>query len=175
MKLLNRRGPEAVTIRAVAATLGLGAMTLYTYVDGQPGLRRAMIQRGFEMLHAGCEHRSTLDSDGSWRGGAATYIHFAREYPNLYRMMFDDPLSNDAAEQSLLMGGFEPLLTRVQERLAASGIKGEALRRQALRQAGRFWIALHGLATLALSGRLKVLETDLDTLIDDLLERVAPD
>jgi hypothetical protein len=65
----------------------------------------------------------------------------------------------------------------VRQRLEAQGqsLGAAALRREALRQAGRYWIALHGLATLALSGRLKVLETDLDTLIDDLLERVAPD
>lgn len=174
MKLLDRRGPEAVTIRAVAARLGLGAMTLYTYVDGQPGLRRAMIERGFAMLHAGCEQTSTLDTEGSWRGGAANYIRFAREHPNLYRMMFADPLAADDAEHSILMGGFEPLLGRVQERLIASGLKGEALRRQALRQAGRFWIALHGLATLAISDRLRILDASVDELLDDLLERVAP-
>lgn len=178
LTLLNRRGPTAVTMRAVAHRLGIGAMTLYTYVDGQPGLRRAMIARGFAMLHAGCEQTSTLDSEGSWRGGARAYIRFAHEHPNLYRMMFADPLPDNvdqqAREQSVLMGGFEPLLQRVKERLETSGLSGAALHRSALRAAGRFWIALHGLATLSISNRLTILEADVDELLDDLLQHVAP-
>jgi AcrR family transcriptional regulator len=179
MRLLDRRGLGAVTIRAVAAKLGVGAMTLYTYVDGQAGLRRAMIQRGFEMLHSGCQADSTLESRGSWRGGARAYVHFAIEHPNLYQLMFTEPLpaDDDVLHEAMRCGGFDVLLERVRQRLEAQGqsLGAAALRREALRQAGRYWIALHGLATLALSGRLKVLETDLDTLIDDLLERVAPD
>ncbi len=177
MRLLDRRGPAAVTIRAIAARLGVGAMTLYTYVDGQAGLRRAMIQRGFEMLHGRCQADSTLESQGSWRGGARAYIHFAIEHPNLYQLMFTEPLppDDDALHQAMRTGGFDMLLQRVRQRLEGQGVSEAALRRRALRQAGRYWIALHGLATLALSGRLKVLETDLDSLIDDLLECVAPD
>lgn len=177
MRLLDRRGPRAVTIRALAARLGVGAMTLYTYVDGQAGLRRAMIERGFQMLHSGCQAQSTLETQGSWRGGAHAYVHFAIEHPNLYQLMFTEPLppDDDALHQAMRSGGFDMLLQRVRQRLEGQSVSEAALRRRAMRQAGRYWIALHGLATLALSGRLKVLETDLDTLIDDLLERVAPD
>jgi AcrR family transcriptional regulator len=177
MRLLDRRGPAAVTIRAIAARLGVGAMTLYTYVDGQAGLRRAMIQRGFDMLHGRCQADSTLESQNSWRGGARAYVHFAIEHPNLYQLMFTEPLpaDDDVLYQAMRSGGFETLLERVRPRLQGRKPDEAALRRQAMRQAGRYWIALHGLATLALSGRLKVLETDLDSLIDDLLECVAPD
>jgi len=35
LDLLRRRGPQDVTMRRVAARLGVGAMTLYTYIDGQ--------------------------------------------------------------------------------------------------------------------------------------------
>lgn len=63
MELLHERGPQAVTMRRVARKLGLGAMTLYTYVAGQEGLRRAMIQRGFAILQEGCEAASTLGTE----------------------------------------------------------------------------------------------------------------
>ena len=87
------------------------------------------------------------------------------------------PVTDEAPTRwrDLLEGGFEPFLERVMERLATKGLSGAALRREALAAAGRHWIALHGLAMLANSGRLHVLESDLDTLLDDLLPRVAPD
>ena len=55
MELLVRHGVEAVTMRRVAERLGVGAMTLYTYVDSQEQLRREMTRRGFEMLREGCQ------------------------------------------------------------------------------------------------------------------------
>ncbi len=147
-------------------------MTLYTYVDGQRGLHRAMVRRGFEMLGEHCCQASTLVTDHSWRGGARAYVSFAVENPNLYKLMFDVPMQSD--DEDLLHGGFQPLLDRVIEQLSTRGHTGKQLEREARAAAGRYWIGLHGLATLAIAGRLVVLEGDLDHLLDDLLERVAP-
>lgn len=173
LRLLDRRGLDAVTMRRVAADLGVGTMTLYTYVDGQSALRRRMVERGFALLDASCRSASTVDQTGDWSGGARAYLRFASEHPNLYALMFQVPLGGD--EHDLLEGGFRPLLDRVRDRLARRGVRGAALDRQARAAAGRYWIALHGLATLANAGRLAVLQGDLDTLLQDLLRHVAPD
>ena len=172
MQLLNRHGLKAVTIRRVAARLGVGAMTLYTYLDGQDGLRREMVRRGFDMLHAHCVSSSTLDTLGDWRGGAEAYLRFATEHPKLYQLMFETPLPPSDAD--LLHGGFQPLLDKITQRLADRGFAGEDLARAARRDAGRYWIALHGLACILISGREVVLEGDLDALLTDLLEHNAP-
>jgi hypothetical protein len=87
--------------------------------------------------------------------------------------MFAAPVE-DAGEVQLLMNGFAPLLARVTARLSEAGLDGEPLRLAALKAAGRYWIALHGLASLAIAGRLPVLEADAEHLLEDLLERVAP-
>lgn len=173
LKLLHRKGLEAVTMRAVADTLGVGAMTLYTYVDSKQGLHREMVRRGFEMLNRGCAERSTLGTAERWRGGGMAYLRFALDNPNLYKLMFDQFMAEDDAD--LLHGGFQHLFDKVRDRIACSKPQIEDLDRAARASAGRFWIALHGLATLAIAGRLVVLEGSLDHLLDDLLEHVAPD
>lgn len=172
LRLLHRHGLAAVTMRRVAGELGLGTMTLYTYVEGQQGLYRAMVSYGFEMLHQACRDASTLETEQSWRGGARSYLRFAVENPNLYRLMFENPTIR--SEPQLLAGGFQPLLDKVTAQLAAKGISGSELSREARRAAGRYWIPLHGLAMLAIAGRLGVLETSADLLLEDLLQRVAP-
>jgi AcrR family transcriptional regulator len=172
LDLLHEHGRSALTMRRVASELGVGAMTLYTYFESQEALWRAMVRRGFELLHQQCEAASTLDTEQGWRGSARSYLRFALEHPNLYKLMFDTPMAED--DSDLLEGGFEALLDKVRARLVDQGESGAALSRHARRAAGRYWIALHGLAMLAIAGRLSVLGDDVDTLIDDLLARIAP-
>jgi AcrR family transcriptional regulator len=162
-------------MRRVAGELGVGAMTLYTYFPNQQALRRAMIRRGFELLYQRCDAASTLDTPAGWRGGARSYLQFALDHPNLYKLMFDNPMSEDDGD--LLEGGFEALLAKVRPRVADQAEPTEhqqSVNREARRAAGRYWIALHGLAMLAIAGRLTVLEGDLDEILDDLLPRIAP-
>jgi len=173
LKLLAKKGPDAVTMRAVAQKLGIGAMTLYTYVESKHGLHREMVHRGFQMLNCSCAENSTLESEQSWRGGARAYLRFALDHPNLYKLMFDHFMADD--DHDLMHGGFQHLFDRVKERMACEHDDDKELDREARARAGRFWIALHGLATLAIAGRLIVLEGGLDELLDDLLKHVAPD
>jgi len=169
--LLHRKGLQAVTMRRVADRLGVGAMTLYTYTNGQDELRRQMILRGFELLHAGCSHRDDMDSVEAWRAGANNYLRFALTHPNLYRLMFSTPIETSDIE--VVGGGFNVLLDRVREHMAAKNTKGDTAELARI-AAGRFWIALHGLASLAIDGRLAVLNRPIDDLLDELLTRVAP-
>jgi hypothetical protein len=70
----------------------------------------------------------------------------------------------------------QPLIDKVSRRLAQRrGLEGQELEREAMASAGRFWIGLHGLASLAISGRLGVLGGDLQRILEDLLERAAPE
>lgn len=173
MKLLHDRDMAAVTMRGVASKLGVGAMTLYTYFNSQRDLQLAMIQRGFEMLHGNCQASSTLETAERWRGGAKAYLSFAMANANLYRLMFETHLPD--GDGDLLAAGFAPLVEKVRMRLQEQGTESARLDKLAMQAAGRYWIALHGLASLANAGRLDVLESDIDTLLDELLERVAPD
>ncbi|MFP4224450.1 MAG: TetR/AcrR family transcriptional regulator [Phycisphaeraceae bacterium] len=170
LRLLHQRGRKAVAMRRVAARLGVGTMTLYTYVDSQRTLHREMVRRGFDMLNQRGRASSTLGTPAGWRGGARAYLDFALEHPNLYKLMFDTPLPED--DLDMLQGGFQTLLDRVREVRSQQG--EPASETEINRAAGRFWIALHGLASLAIAGRLSVLEGDLDDLLDDLLVRIAP-
>ncbi len=172
MALLDQRGLKAVTMRRVAERLGVGAMTLYTYIENQPELHRAMMRRGFEMLHQQCKDASTLGTPMGWRGGSRTYLNFAVQHPNLYKLMFDAPITED--DHDLLRGGFEPLLEKVQTHLATEGLSGEAMRKRAIAAARRYWIALHGLAMLMIAGRLGGPQCNVDEILDDLLPRIAP-
>jgi len=173
---LEAGGMEAVTMRRLAEALGMGTMTLYTYFENRSALLRAMIREGFARLSAACEAASTLRTESSWRGGARAYLHFATDHPALYKLLFDFPLEPDPGGEDLVAAGMAPLLGKVRARLEARGeLAGAALERRARRDTARFWIALHGLASLAIADRLAATGSDLETLLEELLDRVAPD
>lgn len=177
LALLHQDGVEHVTMRRVAAAIGVGAMTLYTYVNGQDDLHHAMVAHGFLMIHQNCcraSEANRVDED-DWWPGARAYVDFAVNNPNLYRLMFDTPVApDDAAFDQVIHGGFQPLIDRVRERLAAQGMTGKKLDTEARKAAGRHWIALHGLATLAIAGRMQVLHGNLDAVLKHLIEATAP-
>lgn len=177
LELLDKRGLEQVTMRRVAHRLGVGAMTLYTYVNGQDELRRELTRRGFEMIHQTCEeHGKAREEGGGWIEGARAYLDFARQNPNLYEVMFSIPLRGDtAADEEIFRAGFQPLIDLVKERLSRNNTPAQNLDKLAHKQAAVYWVGLHGLATLAIAGRLDCPECDPDELLADLLERVAPD
>ena len=174
LDLLRRKTITAVTIRGVADRLGVGAMTLYTYVDGYNGLKRLMIHQGFQLMRDSCERHSTLDGPEKWRGGSRAYVQFAIDNPNLYKLMFDLPLGDDPADQQLLHGEFQPMFDRISEQLAHLNLPRDEHEKTVRKAAGQFWITLHGLASLAIAGRLGVLHSDIDHLLDDLLQKVSP-
>lgn len=178
---LHQDGPDALTIRRLASALGLGAMTLYTYVDGLDDLHRQIIARGFVVLHercsAACENGRGHDDD--WMPGARAYVQFAIDHPNLYRLMFDTPVDPDDEQfERIMHGGFAGLLEAVRHRLAHhdshSHLDDAQLDAEALSAAGRYWISLHGLATLVIAGRMQVLHGGLDRVLEHLLQAVAP-
>ena len=173
LKLLDRHGLEAVTVRRVAQKLGVGTMTLYTYFTNQRELKRAIVRRGFEMLNEFCESQGTLATEQLWRGGSHSYVHFAVAHPNLYRLMFQSQLAKTDAD--LFHGGFQLLLNKVMITMPNDQLSKDAFRKQAIMAAGRYWIALHGIATLATTGRLCVLERELDEIIDDMIGHIAPE
>ena len=170
--LLQDQGIESVTMRRLAARLGVGTMTVYTYIDGQDHLRREIIRRGFRMLKCSCQARCDANAEHSWAASARNYIDFALAYPKLYQLMFASPIPDDDAGRQLLDEEFAPLIERVREKLGdAAHNVGE---RQIRAAATRYWIALHGLASLAIADRLPFLYGTLDEVLIDLLERVAP-
>jgi|GEM_PF-1590173 len=175
--MLRDDGEEAVTIRRIAGALGVGAMTLYTYVDGLEDLHRRIIARGFEIIHQNCSTACDQGRkhDHDWMPGARSYVQFAIDHPNLYHLMFATPVDPDDEQfDQIMQGGFAGLHEVVSERLEGSGMTGEDLEIETKRAAGRYWIALHGLATLAIAGRMQILHGTMDDVLQHLVEAVAP-
>jgi AcrR family transcriptional regulator len=154
LELGQEAGEEALTMRALAAKLGVSATSLYGIFDGKEAILRELragawsgladaltpalqIPRRRERLRRMCE----------------AYLEFARTSPWLYSLamegpLFEEPLTEEQSERAL-----GPVRVAIQA--LRDGVSPEPSETVLQMQLVEVWASLHGLASLAQSGQLK--------------------
>jgi AcrR family transcriptional regulator len=90
--LLDREGPEAVTMRRVANAVGITAMAVYRHYPDRAGLLNALADAGFEELAARLQGaRFFGDREKRMTKILDIYLDHALENPRLFELMFLAP------------------------------------------------------------------------------------
>src|SRR5580765_5549288 len=90
-RLFAEKGPDAVTMRQLAADLGVSPMTPYRYFEDKDDILAAVRANGFNRFAEALE-QARASADGARARGAAVgeaYVTFALEHPHAYKLMFD--------------------------------------------------------------------------------------
>jgi AcrR family transcriptional regulator len=153
-RLFAEHGPDAVTMRQLAAELGVSPMTPYRYFQDKNDILAAVRATGFnrfaEALEAARDSASTPRAKGAAVGEA--YMTFALEHPHTYKLMFDLNQPDEQNYPELVKAGLrarETMSGYVKDQVAAGLMQGDA------EQIGRmFWAATHGALVLELAGKL---------------------
>ncbi|MGZ2487582.1 AcrR family transcriptional regulator [Rhizobium pisi] len=147
--IAESEGWDAVTIRRLAKEIEYSQPVLYSHFDNRDAIVAAVAAEGFKELTAVL--RAAVNRANSRRDAltdvAMAYIAFAHSRPSLYEAMFILPTQLRFAEadtKAELRAGFEALAAAVSPFCADAEIVTET-----------FWAALHGLAELERSGRVR--------------------
>lgn len=153
-ELFAERGPNNVTMRQIAAAVGVSPMTAYSYFKDREAILDAVRVSAMERFADTLERAATTDHDSvrASRAVSRAYVAFAQENPSTYRLLFD--FERPEAEQDTALAAASARARRVMsgyvEALIGSGvISGDA---EAIGMA--FWSAMHGILVLELSGAL---------------------
>ena len=155
LDLLEREGPAALSLRALARSVGVSPMAPYHHFTDREALLAAVATVGFEHLQQGKlenerTHGSVADALAS---GAADYVRFILDNPNLYRLMKGSEFADRERYPDLHRASAAPaqLLIKLIERLLdehrVRGLSAE-------RGAQMLWGLAHGVGILALDGQL---------------------
>lgn len=159
-RLLEAEGAGALTMRRVAADLGIRAPSLYKHLPDKAALEALVIAAGFEELAEAVEAAVAAhpaDPSGALAALGVAYRRFALEHPHLYRLMNDRPL-----DRARLPAGLE-------DRTAAPILRATGSR--AVARAA--WAFAHGMVVLELNGRFPP-DADLDAAWAAGLAAFAP-
>lgn len=153
-RLFAERGPDAVTMRQLAAELGVSPMTPYRYFEDKNDILAAVRANGFNRFAEALE-RARDGAVGARARGAAVgdaYVTFALEHPHSYKLMFDFNQPNVEKYPDLVMAGQRAQQTMtgyVQDAFAEGLMSGDPA------QIGlMFWASVHGAVILELAGML---------------------
>jgi len=167
--LLDRGGPDGVTLREVGARAGVSRGAPYRHFCDKQSLLTAVAAESWERLadamHALQEDPRLLPTD-RMRAALTGVITISRQQPHLYRLMFATPAGDPTAVARAAQRMCDEFLTIV------AAVVGE---QDAARYAAVLLTGAHGAAGLESSGLLSTdkWHTTAEELIDTLLATVA--
>jgi AcrR family transcriptional regulator len=165
--LFAELGYRGVTLRSVAAELGVSPMTPYRYFENKEELF-AMVRTEAFRRFADAQRdavRSDQDAAATLQALGMAYVRFALEEPAAYHIMFELHQAPAGTYPELEKQGaraFSYLHAAVEGAITAGLMGGEALH-----QAHILWAQVHGLVSLHLAGKL-----ELGCSLEDLLPEV---
>jgi AcrR family transcriptional regulator len=161
-EILEREGPEGLTMRRLAEAMGIRAPSLYKHVESKEELEALLMAEAFREV--GTElHRAVAGlRDGVSRKRALTelgraYRRWALAHPHLYRLVTGGPLPRERLPAGLESWAAEPVVIAV---------GGDPDRARAA------WGFAHGMTILELDGRFPP-NADLDAAWAIGLDRFA--
>jgi AcrR family transcriptional regulator len=169
--LLLEKGLQGVSLRRIAACLGITHMALFTYFPSQAAILEALVERELERLQSRLEpfveQARRQDAAAALREALAFFASFALHNPQLYRLLWLAPL--DVSESSTHPVDLGPFLYPLAQIIEA-GVDGGAFEtRNAFLAAGVAFGTVNAPLLLFYAGRLKSAALR-DSLVADALE-----
>lgn len=170
--LVEQNGHENLSLRGLAATLGVTAPALYDHVTSKDEVLQAVAATGYRGLEAAYDETGGRAIERV-RERALAYVRFARDNPELFRLMFMFRPQAVAIEVdnelSAATNVFESAVDDVRKAIA----EGDLVDRDADQLGLTLWASMHGVATVATMAP-PVAEAVADDVIDALLAGLRP-
>ena len=153
-RLFAEQGPDAVTMRQLAAELGVSPMTPYRYFRDKDDILAAVRTNGFNRFALALETARAGPGDARSKGAAvgAAYVQFAFDHPHTYKLMFDLNQPHEADYPELVAAGERARVTMsayVRDLIDEGVVVGDPEKIGMM-----YWAATHGLIVLELAGKL---------------------
>ncbi len=165
---LEKKGVDAISMRGIAARVGVSHTAPKNHFDGVRGLLTAIAARGFELLVEDMLRDDGAPASGAFLDAGEGYIRFALENPELYKLMFSRTRTNGEDPD---LKNASHLSYQVLQKIASDlGRHDDEASNGTRRTEWMLWSLVHGYAMLLIEGELERNEDGSPVLgITDLL------
>jgi AcrR family transcriptional regulator len=151
-EILETEGPEALSVRRIAAAAGVAPMGVYNHFDSKNGIIEALFIQGFERLREALTTIAEIqDPSEALREAGRRYRALAKAHPMVYQLMFLRTLPGyepSLAALEVAARAFDSLVAVVQRAMVAGVIAEGPL----TETAQLIWASIHGWVSLELLG-----------------------
>ena len=162
LSILARQGEAGLGLRDLARAVGVSPAAPYRHFDSRAALLEALAVTGFQRFAAAMEDVAATNPQNPMAAMGKTYVLFALENANLFRLMFSPQLKRDN-RPGLRMAAdaaFDTLRHVIGGDVETGRIKALAA-----------WARVHGLAVLLLDGQIAVRAgEDTEALIAEIID-----
>ncbi|MGH9134518.1 MAG: TetR/AcrR family transcriptional regulator [Ilumatobacteraceae bacterium] len=149
--LLERDGPNALTVRRIAAEAGMSTMNVYSRFGGKDGVVDELYCEGFHRLRSYvAKHGVSDDPLENFRAPGIAYRDFALENRTFYTVMFFRPIPGytpSPSARQIAREGFDELVARMRELMES----GDIAAGDPHKVAACHWATCHGHVGLEIS------------------------
>jgi len=154
LKAFAEQGVEGMSLRGLAAAAGCSRTTPYRYFKNKAEILAAVRQSEFQRMADAAERVAGNEPDPDQRlvELARSYLAFAMERPDAYRVMYSVSQLDEKRYPELLRQinrAQQPMMDAVNEAVEKGSIAGDPVNVMHV-----LWAGLHGLITLHLSDKL---------------------
>jgi AcrR family transcriptional regulator len=175
--ILETEGPDALSVRKIAAAAKVAPMGVYNHFESKNGIIEALFIQGFERLSAALTTIADIeDPYEALREGGRRYRALALAHPSVYQLMFLRTVPgfepSDAALE-ISARAFDSLVAAV-ERAMAAGVIAPA---SSTEVAHLIWASIHGWVSLELMGMGFIEDQDagFNLVCSSLIRGLRPD
>jgi AcrR family transcriptional regulator len=175
-EILETEGPDALSVRRIAAAAGVAPMGVYNHFESKFGIVEALYVQGFDRLAGAMAAMAQIDDPGeALLEGARAYRALALAHPMAYQVMFLRAVPGFEPSDPALTSctrGFDYLVAGVQRAIRAGVIAPGS----PTETAQMIWASIHGWVSLELLGLGFVDDHDVwyDRLCEALLRGLRP-
>lgn len=157
--LVRKQDIDALSARTLAAQLGCSVKPIFDAYGSMDNVRQAVWNRAQALYESRVRQAMASDEKTPYKASGMAYLDFARDEPQLFRMLFMSP--TDAQHHQHQEHSADTVIST----LAATLHISEA---DAARLHGEIWIATHGLATMIATGYLNPDREYIEQYLNDI-------
>jgi AcrR family transcriptional regulator len=156
LELVAQRGENGLTMRGLAKRVGISTTAMYQLYEGKADIVREVRLQGLREMDDALAPAFELDDPAArLRDMSRRYVHFARQRPWLYRLLFTSAPMDMSHLEADELGKTRASLERLQRALAEGVSRGQFRGDLDLPMTVlRIWARNHGLILLILTGKL---------------------
>jgi AcrR family transcriptional regulator len=174
LRLLEREGPAAVSMRRIARDVGITPMAIYHHFPNREVLLKTVTDREFEKLAGFMDARQNDARTGGERLLRVMdyYIDYAFKHPKVFDYVFSQYRTDARRFPTDFRARRSPTMNRVADTVADAMARKEIRKDDVWEVAMELWAHIHGYVALFRAGRFALSEKQFRLLCRRSLKRL---
>lgn len=155
-EIVRNEGLEALNARKVASKLNSSVHPIFNHFNSMEDLNKSIYEKMVEIYHK--YMLSGVDKENPYKETGLSYIRFAKDYPEFFKIMFMGKTSLNA-EKFVMADTISDDIIKAGQKL--TGFSYEEQKRFHV----KVWIFTHGIASLIATGTVDFTENEIDEIL----------